>query len=234
VTKINIPMALMSLVVAVLMWANIYNFSKNPTKTDTITLPLSPVEIDETKYVISEIPSEVSVTVAGTRDQLSKVTSQSPSAIVDMRSAGVGTKNYPVVVFPPSMRDLLVSSNPTARVRVDQLASKEMTIAVKRIGASAATDSFETDTFPRTVYVNGPADLVRRIANVQVSTEFSGSATSSAGVEIQPLAVDSEGKVIQKILFTASNSKPAYNEEKLDDQFLVRVRVKPKPLVGLP
>jgi YbbR domain-containing protein len=234
VNKINLPMALMSLFISVLLWANIYNFSKNPTKTDTITLPLQVVKLDESKYVVREIPSEVSVTVAGTRDQIATSTGQSPSAIVDLSLASAGTRNYTVIVFPPAMRQLLVNSSLTARLRVEQMQSREIPVTVKRIGGNGSKEGFEIDTFPRTVYVNGPADLIRRVNTVQVTTEFSGTAATPAGAEIQPLAVDSEGKPVSKVLFTATNSKPEYNEVKLGEPFLVRVRIKPAAMVGLP
>ena len=155
---------------------------------------------------------------------------QEVSGYVDLSQAQPGTSSYPVVVYPPNVRDLLVNPTVTARIKVEPVLVKEVPITVNRTGRLAArsADVEAVDTFPRTIFIAGSADAIQKTTSVAVNVDLSDDVTSTAGAELEAKPVDQSGKPVQKVMISATGKDVHYQEASLVTPFLVRVRVKMK------
>lgn len=228
--KVNVPLALMSLLISVLLWLNIFNTRSVKSRTQVFAVRITTVSLDDTKFLVSDSPEDVSVTVAGSTSQIRTVMGQEVSGYVDLSQAQPGTSSYPVVVYPPNVRDLLVNPTVTARIKVEPVLVKEVPITVNRTGRLAARsfDVEAVDTFPRTIFIAGSADAIQKTTSVAVNVDLSDDVTSTAGAELEAKPVDQSGKPVQKVMISATGKDVHYQEASLVTPFLVRVRVKMK------
>jgi len=228
--KVNVPLALMSLLISVLLWLNIFNTRSVKSRTQVFAVKITTVSLDDTKFLVSDSPENVSVTVAGSTSQIRTVMGQEVSGYVDLSQAQPGTSSYPVVVYPPNVRDLLVNPTVTARIKVEPVLVKEVPITVNRTGRLAArsADVEAIDTFPRTIFIAGSADAIQKTTSVAVNVDLSDDVTSTAGAELEAKPVDQSGKPVQKVMISATGKDVHYQEASLVTPFLVRVRVKMK------
>ena len=228
--KVNVPLALMSLLISVLLWLNIFNTRSVKSRTQVFAVKITTVSLDDTKFLVSDSPENVSVTVAGSTSQIRTVMGQEVSGYVDLSQAQPGTSSYPVVVYPPNVRDLLVNPTVTARIKVEPVLVKEVPITVNRTGrlAERSGDVDAVDTFPRMIFVAGSADAIQKTTSVAVNVDLSDDVTSTAGAELEAKPVDQSGKPVQKVMISATGKEVHYQEASLVTPFLVRVRVKMK------
>lgn len=228
--KVNVPLALMSLLISVLLWLNIFNTRSVKSRTQVFAVKITTVSLDDTKFLVSDSPENVSVTVAGSTSQIRTVMGQEVSGYVDLSQAQPGTSSYPVVVYPPNVRDLLVNPTVTARIKVEPVLVKEVPITVNRTGRLVArsADVEAIDTFPRTIFIAGSADAIQKTTSVAVNVDLSDDVTSTAGAELEAKPVDQSGKPVQKVMISATGKDVHYQEASLVTPFLVRVRVKMK------
>jgi YbbR domain-containing protein len=232
--KVNVPLALMSLLISVLLWLNIFNTRSVRSRTQVFSVKITTVNLDDTKFLVSDSPENVSVTVAGSTAQIRTVMGQEVSGYVDLSLARPGTSSYPVVVYPPNVRDLLVNPTVTARIKIEPVLVKEVPITVNRMGQlatlSAAVES--VDTFPRSIFVAGSADALQKTSSVAVNVDLNDDVQSAAGVELEAKPIDLSGKIVPKIMITSSNKDVHYLEESVMTPFMVRVRVKLRATVA--
>lgn len=231
--KINVPLALMSLLISVLLWLNIFNTRSVRSRTQVFSVKIATVQLDDSKFLVSDSPENVSVTVAGSTSQIRTVMGQEVSGYVDLSQARPGTSSYPVVVYPPNVRDLLVNPTVTARIKIEPVLVKEVPVTVNRIGnlATAGGSVESIDTFPRTVYIAGSSDALQKTSSVAVNVDLDDLVTAPAGNELEAKAVDSTGKVVPKVMISGTNKDVRYLEESVVTPFLIRVRVKIKAAV---
>lgn len=223
----DVNLAALSLLASVLIWASVYNLKNRRPDSRTIQASLSASGLDEAKFAVTEMPESVSVTLAGSNEELRNATQQAPTAFVDLTAAEAGTRSLPVVVFPIVVRDLMVNSTQTARIRIEPLTTKQVEIQVAKVGSfPVGLVEESTDTFPRKVYVRGPAEAVKKVANVLVSVNLADRLVSEEGLEVEGKAVDAKGLPIEKVLILASNDDTKYNANNLAVAFMIRVRVK--------
>ena len=231
--KVNVPLALMSLLISLLLWLNIFNTRSVRSRTQVFSVKITAVNLDDTKFLVSDSPENVSVTVAGSTSQIRTVMGQEVSGYVDLSQARPGTSSYPVVVYPPNVRDILVNPTVTARIKIEPVLVKEVPITVNRMGQLATQSaSVETiDTFPRTIFVVGSADALQKTSSVAVNVDLSDQVQSSAGTEFEAKPIDLSGKVVPRVMITSTKTDVHYVDEAVMTPFLVRVRVKLKATV---
>ena len=227
--KVNVPLALMSLLISLLLWLKIFNTRSVRSRTQVFSVKITAVNLDDTKFLVSDSPENVSVTVAGSTSQIREV-----SGYVDLSQARPGTSSYPVVVYPPNVRDILVNPTVTARIKIEPVLVKEVPITVNRMGQLATQSaSVETiDTFPRTIFVVGSADALQKTSSVAVNVDLSDEVQSSAGTELEAKPIDLSGKVVPRVMITGTTPDVHYVDEAVMTPFLVRVRVKLKATVA--
>jgi YbbR domain-containing protein len=229
-SKVNVPIAFMSLVASVLLWANVYNFKNRRPEQKVVSAKISVINLDQRKYMIAEMPEDVSLALAGNSDQIRNATQQLPNAIIDLSTATPGSKSYPLTILPVSARELLVNSALTARIRIEALKTNRVDVTVIKNGALPAGNHVEsTDSFPRSVYVTGSADNVQKVAAIQAIVAYSSAVLSPEGIEVEARAVDSSGKIVNNVLLTVSDDHPEYTDDAVNIPVTVRVRVKLAP-----
>jgi len=227
VSKVNVPIAFLSLVTSVLLWASVYNNSNPKLEKKDFVAALQPGNLDQRRFVISEIPADLTLTLTGNRDQLKAL---SPYAIVDLSMASAGVKSYPVVIFPASVREFVFSSSITARVTIENVTTKSFNVIGTHTGISPDGKQIESLViFPKKVFVTGPEALVAKVATVQVAIDYSTAAVSSEGVEVNARALDSSGSEIPKLVLRTSDSHPEYTEEAQKVPATISVHLVPAP-----
>lgn len=225
-SKINIPIALLSLTISVLLWAGIYNSeNRKPPKPEqkTFSATLTPTNLDRRKFVATNIPSEISISIAGTHEELKNV---QPSAIVDLTDARKDKQNYPVLVFPTSVRSLMTSQNLQATVIIDTVTTKQVDVKGTLTGVLPDGKRIETiEVFPKKVYVTGASADVDKVSYVQVPVDYA-AALNTDGIDVEARAVDQAGVRIPKVFMNISNPSPEFTTESLDIPMMIHVRVK--------
>lgn len=226
-SKVNVPIALMSLVASVLLWANVYNFKNRRPEQKVVNAKITVINLEQRKYMIAEMPEDVSLALAGNSDQIRNATQQLPNAIIDLTSATPGTKSYPVTILPVSARELLVNSALTARIRVEPLKTNRVDVSVITNGALPVGSHVEsTNSFPRSVYVTGSDENVQKVATIQAVVTYSSAVFSTEGVEVEVKPLDSSGKVVNNVLLTISDDHPEYTDDAVNNPVFVRVNIK--------
>lgn len=223
-SKVNVPIAFLSLVTSVLLWASVYSSSIPKFEKKDVVAPLQPGNLDQRRFVITEIPTEMTLTLTGNRDQLKTV---SPYAIVDLSMATPGNNSYPVVIFPASVRELLLTNGLTTRIKIVALTKKIFEVKGVYNGVSPDGRLAESlDIFPKKVYVTGPEEAVARVATVQVLVDYSAAAVSTEGIEVEAKALDSAGQEVPRLVLRTSDSHPEYTDDAIKEPATIRVHLK--------
>ncbi len=228
-------MALMSLVISLLLWANVFNARSGKNRTQAFSVKVRPISLDDTKYVVTDIPEDISVTIAGSTAQIRNALAAEPNGYIDLGSVRPGTSSYPVNIQPSSIREMLVNPTVTARLKVEPLAIKSVPVTVTRMGKLAAKDlKIESiDTFPRAIFIAGSEDAIQKTTSVAVSADLNDAIASPEGEELEARAIDASGRVVPRVLITPNNKDVHYREEDLAVPFKIRVRIRlaqPLPL----
>ncbi len=225
-SKINIPIALLSLTISVLLWAGIYNSeNRKPPKPEqkTFSAALTPTNLDRRKFVATNIPSDISISIAGTHDEIKNV---QPTAIVDLAGATKEKTSYPVVVFPTSVRSLMTSEKIMATINIDTVITKQVDVKGTLTGLLPNGKRVESiEVFPKKIYVTGASADVNRVDSVQVPVDYA-AAMNTEGVDVEARAVDKSGVRIPKIYMNISDPNPEFIPEALEIPLLIHVRVK--------
>ncbi|MBS1726938.1 MAG: hypothetical protein JST51_09470 [Armatimonadetes bacterium] len=223
-SKVNVPIAFLSLVTSVLLWASVYNNANRRPAPKDISIGLETSNLDRTKYHMVDYPSEITISVAGNTDLLKTVT---PYAIVDLSAAQDGVKSYPVAIFPNSIRELLVKSSVTAQVKIESLVTKAMEVKANFNGIVPGGRKVSSiDAYPHRVFVTGPADLVQKVSQVRVDVDYSPTAVTPEGVEVEAQALDTTGTRVPRLVVRTSDSHPEYTDETIQEPAMVRIHLK--------
>ena len=228
-SKINVPFALLSLATSVFLWASVYNAQNRKPEQKTFTASLSTRNLETTKYVITNSQDIVYVVIAGLPDEIRRVPQQNLSAIVDLTNPKVGDYSYPVIVFPATVRELMVS-NVTARIKIDSLLTRKFEFTFAKTGSLPSgfhEDSLETSL--KWVYVTGPSELVQKVSAVQLPLNLSSFTQSPFESEVEARAVDSSGKVISKLMLTPTSEALDYKDENINSALRVHLSYKFSP-----
>jgi YbbR domain-containing protein len=225
--KPNIPIAIMSTIISVMLWLNVTYSRDRSDGTQVLPIKLDLANLDKSKFVASNTVDTISVTIVGNSDQISEVTKLKTIAYVDLSGAVPGTRTYPVQIFPSKVREFMVNTVLTAQIRIENLSSKRIDIVPKFMGSAARNiDVSQVDIFPKSIYVIGPSDAIQKTTKAVVGIDSYGEI---GGQDIAVVAVDAAGNPIPRVYLSFSDQKPIYDEENIAKAFLVRVRVSPKP-----
>lgn len=225
-SKVNVPIALLSLTISVLMWASIYNEeNRKPAKPvqKVVNAPLTPTNLDRRKYVLTDIPVDYPLSFAGTQEELQKI---QPSAIVDLSGVNPGSNQRQVLVFPTSIRNLMTSQQALVNFRIEALVTKEVEIRGNLTGVLPDGKRVDgLDVFPKRIVVAGLAADVNRVDHVQASIEASAALAAAEGVDAEARPVDSAGKLVSRVLVSLERN-PEYSSEALELPIKIRVRAR--------
>ncbi len=229
-SKVNVPFAVLSLVTSVLLWASVYNDNKKEPAQETVRASLTTKNLDETRYVITEIPQSVLLPLVGYPDQLRRALKQTTTAIIDLTGAVPSSKSYPIIVFPASSRELLGNSSIQVPIKIEALITKKVDVIVARTG-SLQFGLHEESSEPSLhwVYVTGPSSAVQKVSKVQVTVNLSSIKQSPQDEEVESKAVDDKGNTISKVILHSIDDHPDYKDENVNESLKVRVTVRYVP-----
>ena len=231
-SKINVPFALVSLATSILLWASVYNSNNRQPDTKIVNPLLNIKNLNESKYVVTEIPNFTTVTLSGYSDQIRAATQQTPAGIVDLSNPKIGTADYPVIIFPTAVRDLAANGSPPAHIKIEALMTKRFEVSVLKSGSlMPGYHETEVDRFPRFVYVTGPAETVQKVNAVQVPLNLSTINQSPSDIDLEPKAVDLGGTAVPKIMLSETEEQhPAYHYfDVIENTLKIRVTYKYDP-----
>ncbi len=230
-SKINVPFAILSLATSVLLWASVYNDRNDKPTQKVFSASLTAKGLNE-KLVITRIPDSVSLQLSGYTRDFRAVSQLAPTAIVDLERATVGEKDYPIVIFPASIRELLGGAVTMAKIKIDKLVTKRVDVVAKPMGALRPGFQQEPiDTFPRKVYVTGPSELVDKVVSVQVMVNLSSINQSPSEIDLDPRPIDAEERTIPNLLMGDSDVTPPYRFNDVINELKIRTTVKFSPVV---
>jgi YbbR domain-containing protein len=225
-SKVNVPFAILSLATSVLLWASVYNDRNDKPTPKTETVPLTIRDLDE-KLVITNMPSSVSLQLSGYARDFRTINQQAKTAIVDLKGATVGEKDYPVVVFPTVLRELLGNSVPTAKIKIDKLVTKKVDVIPITAGTLMPGVRREPiDTYPHWIYVTGPSELVEKVVSIQVLVNLSSVNTSPQEFDLDPRPVDIGNRPVSNIMLSDTESHPNYIYNAVENTLKVKATIK--------
>ena len=228
-SKINMPFATLSLVTSIFLWASVYNFQNRKPEQTTVDAILTTKNLDSSRYLITQIPSSVPLTMAGFPDDLRKISRQNVSTIVDLSNPTVGDNKYPVIVFSSTARELLVNGI-TVHIKIEALVTKRIEVSLVKTGILPAGFHEESvDTYPRWIYVTGPSETVQKVSTVQTTVDLATLNRSPYDVESDAKAVDLNGRPLSKLVLKETEEPKEYSEEASNIPVKIRISFKLAP-----
>ena len=229
-SKVNVPFAVFSLVTSVLLWASVYNDNKKAPDRDSVRAQLTTKNLDESKYVITDMPTTVNLPLVGYPDQLRKALRQTTTAIIDLTDAVASSKSYPIIVFPAASRELLGNNSILVPIKIEALITKKVDIIVARTGSlQAGLHEESSEPSLRWAYVTGPSSAVQKVASVQATVNLSSINQTPQDEEVESKAVDDKGNTVSRVILHSIDDHPDYKEENINESLKVRVTVRYVP-----
>lgn len=219
--------------ISLLLWTNVYSNRLNKPVQRTESIKITAVNLDEKKLAITDIPSEISITLAGSSDQMRMVTQQNLAAIVDLSGNTPGEKSYPVFIYPSAAREMLVNSAISVKIKLEQLQTKRMDIEVYAAPSSLTPISNVVVT-PRNAFVTGPESVVSSIRSVRVFASNDTDVYSADGAELSARAFDEKQLTVRNVLMSSLEEIPPFNEQTATGEFRVRVQIRPELPTTIP
>jgi YbbR domain-containing protein len=226
-SKVNVPFAILSLVTSVLLWASVYN-EKNDKPTQR---PENAVVIlrdfDDKKFVITQSQEFVNLTLSGYARDFRSINPQSITAIVDLKEPKLGENSYPVIVFPAAVRELMGSSSPLVKIKVERLVTKRVDVTYVPIGSLKSGFQLDSvDMFSPWIYITGPSETIDRVYAVQVVVNLSAISDSPQEFELDPRPVDANKKTVPNVMFSETETHDPYKFNDVENVLKVKTTVK--------
>ena len=189
----NYFVALLSLVLAVLVWAQVSGVGAAQPQRTLSGVRVVAQGLDPGMYLLGISPTRVAVTVRGTPQQLAVLNPAAVRASVDLHGAKPGLNSVAVQVSLPAGVSLAGVNPAAVTARVDARQSRTVPVRTKLKGDLApGYQDLQVTPQPASVQVSGPAGLVERVAAVQVTVDQRGLA-GNFRVDVAAVAVDAAG-----------------------------------------
>jgi YbbR domain-containing protein len=167
----NIGVKLIALVVALMVW---FNASSQQTDKRDFLASLKFVNVPDSLVIVGPIPTEVEISISGTRRELLFTSFRKITMMVNMARATSGrfTQRLAVsdILLPPGIEpgDVRVVSPTSVNTRLDRLVTKRLRANVILSGSLPADLLFNRvpDASPIWVEVTGPESLVKPMDKV--------------------------------------------------------------------
>ncbi len=202
-----------SIVVAVCLWIYIALPDK---ESKQVKFRLDKIDLPD-KFVVTEMPSEMFFDVNGTREEIQSLTNI--VATVELRNAITGKHDYSVL-FPRSISKLVIGAPYTVKVKIENLLSKELPVALDVAGSLSDRDKVlqAPTAIPARVTVTGAESLVNKVSRVE------------GIVDLNAIAVDDPKDLPVILEAFDSESRPVSRESDRVESFRIfpeRVSVRP-------
>lgn len=202
----NIPMILLSVVLAVILWMYIVGV-ENPEK-DTevrgVTVNFVGVESldDRDLTVIEGLDLKVSLRIRGSRSDLMNLEAdRNVTASVDLRElTDSGEYRLPIKLSVPATVNVLSQSQNTAKITVDNLVTQQVPVKVELDPASTIAEGYsmtELASDPENLQVRGPETVMSTVDHARAVLKRE-NISSTIVMPLDYELVDGEGKPVDK------------------------------------
>jgi YbbR domain-containing protein len=233
VSKVNVPFAILSLATSVLLWASVYNDRNDKPTEKKFNPTLTIRNLQDKKFVITQMPDFVTLPLSGYQRDFRAISEQGTSAIVDMSKPKIGSSDYPVIIFPSAVRELLGNNTISVRLKVDLLETKRVDVVIEKTGQlPSGYHEASVEESARWLYITGPSELVQRVAQVTVPLNISSPV--SVERDIEPKIVDDKGNVIPNVMLSETEVHDDYRYNLIQNSVKIHVSLKIEPDVVVP
>lgn len=188
----NIGLILISLLLALFFWA-VATESGDPTQEGQFptSIPIETVGLGDDKMAYDIESDRVRVGLKAPKSVWDSMTIDDLHAYIDLTGVATGTLTLPIQfdarVSPIQLRDMVPKET---TLTVEFIAEKELTVTVKSVGTPVFGYRAEApEILPQTVRVRGPASLVEKVTQAQVSVAV-GEQLSDVQSDLTPELLD--------------------------------------------
>ncbi len=200
--RVNLPIAALSLASATLIWLVAFGQNAKPAVTRTYAVRLTPDGLKEGRWALTKIPETITLSVTAPEERLMKLNPDTFVAYADLSKATAGARNYPVRVFPSSLRGLLANPTLSVPAELEAIASRRVKVVIDTKGElndpSLTLQSLLTE--PQEATVTGPSSQVESVRRVRGFLDLGNVAFGpgeSANVALEPL--DANGRALERV-----------------------------------
>ncbi len=193
----NLPTLLLSLLLAVVVWALAVN-SIDPSIEQTYpnTVPIEVIGQAPNLVITNQLPPSISVTLRAPTSIWNTLQNEKAPvrAIVDLSGLSVGDHVVPVQIQIGIKPVEIISQNPrSVNLHLDQLLTKTFDISVQETGQLAIGFQADPPVLSETsATVSGPSSLVDKVVEVKIENDLTGVQAPIDRV-LTPIAVDANG-----------------------------------------
>lgn len=192
--KVNIPIALASLALSIMLWMVVY--AQNAPIPVTIEAPVTLDGIDDSHLFVRKSPTALRLVVNGSADRLRTLRDERVTATVDLSRAKAGDHDYPVTISPAWVTGLLVEGRPNARVAIEEMSSRVVPVMMEGKG-QLRDENLRIVTnklSPGQVTVRGPESEVQTVREARAFLDLSQIDPLQPGPqESEVVPLDSRG-----------------------------------------
>lgn len=208
----NLPLKLLSLALAVFLWAVVVNVDDPVTSVQFSNVPVEVLhpEVVTSKgktYQIEDETDTVRVTVRAKRSVLHSMTVSDIKASADMKEMSLGSQ-VPIEVSIPGFEYVEAYSSPrNLQVTIED--ESQNTFPITPTTTGSVRDGYvlgEIKADPEKVRVNGPKSIIDQIDKVVAEVDVTGLAEDTT-LQSKLVFYDAEGKTIDNTLLTLQDLK---------------------------
>ena len=208
----NFPLKLLSLALAIFLWAVVVNVDDPVTSVQFSNVPVEILhpEVVTSKgqtYLIEDETDTVRVTVKAKRSVLHNMSASDIRAYADMKEMSLGSQ-IPIEVSVPGFEYTEAYSSPrNLQVTIEDEAQNTFPITPTTTGS--VRDGYvlgEIKADPEKVKVNGPKSIIERIDKVVAEVDVTGLAEDTV-LPSKLVFYDADGKTIDNTLLTLQDLK---------------------------
>lgn len=171
-------------------------FSGSTTSTETLEQIPVDIRIDRDKYVVSDVPEDVDVTLQGNRGSVTPyILQRNFDVYVDLEGLEEGT--HVVELQHNISGDVEVFIEPkTAEVTIEERASREFTVTADLINQDLMADGYEVVDYsiePETITITSSASVIESIGSVKTYVNMEGVDDSINNRELPVNVYDVQG-----------------------------------------
>lgn len=207
----NIIMKITSLIFAIILWSYVKEEANFITSTNFKNVEVTYEGLSDLKennlVVISPKEATVDVKLQGYNSYMRNVTKDGIVAKVDLSRLKEGEHSVPVNVSYVDLGITVTNTSPRRiPFRIDKLIKEDMKANV--IIKNKPLKGLSVGDIDRdfSVSVSGPSTILNKISNVESHIDIS-DITESSTLDVEVLAYDDEGKVVQGVKIDPSNIK---------------------------
>jgi len=185
---------------AIILWVYVMN-EQNPPVETSMDIPLE-VRNLSTSVIAVDIPETVRVKVRGPRTLIIGLTQKDIKSYIDLKGLSDGSNTAKVSTAIPASLELVEVSPEKINFRLDTIASRQIPVEGKIIGAPPANVALGKITYASpNVTVKGPSELLNSVVKVIANVDVTGQ-TADFTMSAPLVLVDENGRKVEGLSVT--------------------------------